>query len=308
MVPEFIIENIKISDLRLDARYQRDINDAVVEKIVGNFRRELFPPIIVGMRNDGALHIVDGQHRVASARRLGWAEVPCQIFESRGAEHEAEVFEMLQVERRPLSVAERWKARLTRGEPIAVAVTEIVKGCGLELTGRSVPTGIKSFTACEKAYNRGNLRETLTLLIQAWDYDQTGFRGVFVNGLSVTLGALAAKSYLVDIGRLADALSKVSPSKFLRDVALSRTPNATFLRVVVDQYNVGLRGPKRLDAPDPIALIDNFRSQLIQKNTTAEDRAKRIAKANAGRTAESNARAGRNAAETKRRRREAAAI
>lgn len=254
-IPEFILEPIPLRELRLDARYQRDLREDAVLAIVDNFRSEQFQPITVGMRGDGSLHIVDGQHRFAAARRMGWATVPCMIFESDGFEHEATVFERLQTHRAPLTVAQRWKARVARGEPKAVAITQIVQSLGLELRHNTKShTSFTAFIACEKAYERGNLRDVLVLIIQAWDYDPTGFRTDFIHSISLFLQAMTAEKFSVDMGRLTTALGKIKPVAFLRETSIMGNVSASFMRRLLDSYNTGLRSG-RLVVDDPAALL-----------------------------------------------------
>lgn len=315
--PDFILEPIPIRELRLDARYQRDLREEFVLSVSENFHAEQFQPIIVGMRDDGALHIVDGQHRVAVARRLGWATVPCQIFESRGFEHEAEVFERLQTQRAPLTVAQRWKARVARGEPKAVAITEIVRALGLELRHNSKShTSFTAFVACEKAYERGNLRDTLVLILQAWDYDPTGFRADFVTSVSLFLQAMNAERYTVDIERLAKALSKIKPAGFLRETSIMGNVSASFMRRLLDSYNSGLRSG-RIVVDDPAGLIASVGSKksaevakargfdfvehqkALQASRTAEARSASSIKAAQNMTPESRSARATKAAETR---------
>lgn len=259
--PEFILEPLPIAQLRLDARYQRELRESSVAEIVGNFHPEQFLPITVGMRADSSLHIVDGQHRVAAARRMGWAQVPCMVFESDGFEHEALVFERLQTNRAPLTVGQRWKARVARGEPKATAITEIVSTLGLVLSDRTISaTSFCAYIACENAYERGNLKESLVLIIQAWEYDPTGFRANFVNAVSQFLSAMTAENFEVDMKRLVDAMTKVRPAQFLRESALAVNPNAVFMKRLLESYNKGLRSGK-IEVDDPVALLRSVKAK-----------------------------------------------
>jgi ParB-like nuclease domain len=276
---EFIVEVVKISSLRLDARYQRDVREADVERIARDYRPELFQPIVVGMRDDGALHIVDGQHRVAAARHMEWVEVPCMIFESRGFEHEAEVFERLQTARTILSVPQRWKARLARKEPIAVGATKVVEACGLRLSAELSPTSLSCYTAVERAYERGNLRDTLLLIIQSWEYDVTGFRSTFIDAVSQFLNALQAEKVDVDMARVRESMAKLRPSQFLRETSIVGNKNAAFMRRVIDSYNTGLR-TKRVDIDDPIALLKRV-GGITSVKKMGDNGAANLAKANA---------------------------
>jgi len=279
--PEFILEPIPLGDLRLDARYQRDLREAVVLAIADNYRPEQFQPLTVGMRPDNTLHIVDGQHRFAAARRMGWETVPCMVFLSEGYEHEAAVFERLQTARAPLTVGQRWKARIARKEPKATAINDIVQSLGLRLQdgGRVAPTTFHAFTACEAAYERGNLKETLVLIIQAWDYDPTGFRADFVGWVSLFLSAMNAEHFNPDMHRVVDALKKVRPAQFLRDAPLSGNATAAFTARLLAEYNKGLRAEKKIEILDPVALLASVAGKRAHVKATESGNATGLAKA-----------------------------
>jgi hypothetical protein len=271
MKTEFIFENLPIGNLRNDSRYQRDLDLDWVEEIVAKYRKELFMPIVIGMRDDGSLMVVDGQHRVLAARKMSWETVPCQIFESTGYEHESLIYELLQTQRAQLSVAQRFKARLARNEQIAVEINNIVNDMGLKLTTSGHgQTAIQCFTACEKSHQRGNLKDVLTVIIRAWNYDFVGFRSYFVDTVSVFLSTLKAEQFALDMDRVVDSLSKISPSGFLRDMALTKNPHATFMRTLLEKYNKGLRSG-RIEVEDPSALIASAKNRLaMEKRDPAE--------------------------------------
>lgn len=268
--PEFILEPLPLRQLLLDARYQRDLRENAVMAIVQDYHPEQFQPITVGMRDDSTLHIVDGQHRVAAARRMGWTHVPCMVFESQGFEHEAQVFERLQTARAGLTIAQRWKARIARKEPKATAIQDIVSSVGLRLSNTKAPTSLYSFTACERAYERGNLRDTLVLIIQAWDYDPTGFRTNFIDGTSVFLASLQSAGHELNMDRLSKALGKIKPLAFLRETSVIGNNSAMFMHRLLEAYNSGMR-TGRIKIDDPTGFINSFRTKAAQETRNASE-------------------------------------
>lgn len=81
--------------LSADARYQRSIegrrSQANIERICAGFNWALFGAATVAETGEG-FHIIDGQHRVEAARRLGLAEVPCLLVQVDGPAAEARLF------------------------------------------------------------------------------------------------------------------------------------------------------------------------------------------------------------------------
>lgn len=260
--PEFILEMIPVAQLHLDARYQRDLEEDRVDEIADNFTAEQFQPVTIGMRPDNTLQIVDGQHRVAAAKKMNWNTVPCMVFLSDGHWHEALVYERLQSQRKNLTVAQRWKARLARGEVKARAITEVVETLGLKLSGNQAKgvTSMTAFVACEKAYNRGNLRDTLTLIIQAWNYDPKGFRSNFIDWVSVFLDSMKYAGHTLDMKRVSSVLGKMPPQQLLRDMPYTGNAGSAFFQRLLEHYNANKK-QGRIIVNDPVVFLQKYRGQ-----------------------------------------------
>lgn len=80
---------LKISRLRIDPRYQRDIGQRGANNILAiapAFRWSKFGPLIVAPIGEGLFAIVDGQHRATAAALRGFESVPCVIIAADEAE------------------------------------------------------------------------------------------------------------------------------------------------------------------------------------------------------------------------------
>lgn len=125
-------------EINIDSSYQRNIYDGRVSTIAKNWRWEAFGRLLVGRRTDGRLFIVDGQHRLLAARkRSDIKELPCVVFNSRGSDHEADVFLVTNTARGPMTILQKFKALLIIGDPIAMAIKDTADALGLIIPEKS---------------------------------------------------------------------------------------------------------------------------------------------------------------------------
>lgn len=121
--PEMKFQWLSVKSLRIDREhYQRVMVQNHVSNISKKWKGEAFGVVHVGRRADGTFWIVDGQQRYEAAKRLGIMKVPCLVFESRGLEHEAEIFDILNCGRRKLTPTQEYFAKLTASHPLAVGI------------------------------------------------------------------------------------------------------------------------------------------------------------------------------------------
>jgi hypothetical protein len=79
-----ILQWLKVSDLVVDDRYQRDLkagNWKAIRRVAAEFKWSRFSPVFVAPIEGGKFAIIDGQHRTHAAAICGFAEVPCQIVQ-----------------------------------------------------------------------------------------------------------------------------------------------------------------------------------------------------------------------------------
>lgn len=83
---------LPISALVVDPEYQREIaylGRKNVRRIAQNFNWSMFAPVVVAAVGGDQYAIVDGQHRVTSAKLCGLDKVPCAIIEATRGEQAA---------------------------------------------------------------------------------------------------------------------------------------------------------------------------------------------------------------------------
>lgn len=112
--------NCTIGELRVDASYQRSIDNgksrALIRKIARTWDWSLFQLLVVSRRPDGELYIVDGQHRWEAARlRRDLYDLPCSVYDFASVGDEATAFVALNQERKPLGALDLFKAAVEGG-------------------------------------------------------------------------------------------------------------------------------------------------------------------------------------------------
>ncbi len=83
---------VSLADLNVDSNYARELDEAWVETIVSGWDPDLFRNPLVSRRSDGSLWVVDGQHRVETAKRLGFDSVHAIVIPIVDVQKEAYLF------------------------------------------------------------------------------------------------------------------------------------------------------------------------------------------------------------------------
>ena len=84
------IRLLSVNELQVGG-YQRPTNAAQVEKIVANFDEARLGLPIVSAR-EGRYHLLDGAHRVAAMRKIGYSHAMCIVLTGLTYQDEAEYF------------------------------------------------------------------------------------------------------------------------------------------------------------------------------------------------------------------------
>lgn len=132
---------LKISRLRIDPRYQRDIGQRGANNILAiapAFRWSKFGPLIVAPIGEGLFAIVDGQHRATAAALRGFESVPCVIIAADEAE-QADAFVAINANVTAMSPLQLHAARLAAGNKAAVTLTDVCLEAGVTICRYPVP-------------------------------------------------------------------------------------------------------------------------------------------------------------------------
>jgi hypothetical protein len=157
----------------------------------------LCQPLAVSRRPDGALTIVDGQHRASAAKlRRDIPHLPCVITSYANAGDEAAAFVALNQMRRPLSALDLFKAAVAAEDKEALTILGALHSAGLSLAPHTnytawKPGMISNIGALQRSYRRFGeigervLQTALTALAKAYPDQILQYAGTIFPGLAV---------------------------------------------------------------------------------------------------------------------------
>lgn len=133
------IKPVRLGDLRVSDRSQRQLREHKVNELLSNWHPECLGVPIVSAR-DGFFYVVDGQHRLEALKRKtgeGWEDMrfPMRVHEGLNEEQEAAMFDIYNTNLH-LSVYDRFAVRVEAGPemyPIEWDIKKIVEGLGLRI-------------------------------------------------------------------------------------------------------------------------------------------------------------------------------
>lgn len=188
---------VKLADLETDGRFNRPVSQAWVEHLAQSFSADKFTPLILSLRSDGTLVIIDGQHRVAAARMRGVPEdvrcLPAIVFEGLTLDQEAELFVGTN-DTRTVGPYPKYHAKLAAGDPETHAIDAIVKAHDLTVAAASGDGHVSAVTALYALYNLGEpegavLGRTLATIRSAWGEDAQAYRATVMSGIGLYIHA-----------------------------------------------------------------------------------------------------------------------
>jgi len=213
------VHDIPIHLIRVDEKYQREVDEPRVKKIAANFDPRLCGTLTVARRADGTLWVVDGQHRLKAAIVIGLTHITCQVFNSSGSAVEAALFYRIQKERKAVGSVGNHKSLVEAGDPDAVAIQEVLNRYGfcISTTGSR---SIKAAVAVKGVYKQGVLDQTMSIISElsrnCTAHEWSSFYSV--SSFIGALGCILANPGCKDISRkrLIEVLSKLSAADYLK--------------------------------------------------------------------------------------------
>lgn len=195
------LENCRIGDLNVDPGYQRSIDtsasQSLIRKIAMFWDWTLFHPLTVARRPDGSLWVVDGQHRLSAARLRGdLYDIPCVVSAYSDRADEAASFVAMNVQRRPLTALELFRAALAAGDASAGEVMALMTMNGLSLAAHSNYTtwkpgqisNIGGILKCHRRYGSAVTARALDVLARAFSGQVLRYGGTLFSGLAHACG------------------------------------------------------------------------------------------------------------------------
>lgn len=119
---------LPVDKLSVDPAYQRTIDSRaslnLIERIAVDFRWAAFGCVMAVKRGD-RWEMIDGQHRVAAAKRRGIKHVPAVVVDDASTAELAKVFVRANLDRVPLNPFALHHARIAAGDEGALAIQRV---------------------------------------------------------------------------------------------------------------------------------------------------------------------------------------
>ena len=207
------IEWVPISKIRTDhATNTRPIDFTWVDARTNSFDPDKLGVPIVSERADGTYAVLDGQNRLELCRRVGWGDqlIECRVFRGLTLAQEARLF-LGHNDSRQVGSFHKFAARITAGDPDAVAISAIVAKAGWELSYFVGERKIAAVAALESiwkntrpdptGYRGATLAATLAIATEAWGYGADAANGQVLRGIGLVLNRFGAMVNTADLTR-----------------------------------------------------------------------------------------------------------
>jgi hypothetical protein len=130
--------------LLVDSDYQRRVSQSKVSKMAKNWHPQSVGVIVVSLRADGRYYVIDGQHRVAAAKKIGITELRCEVHKDLPIQTEAKTFHYNNANRKSPNRIELFNALRIEGDPAVALVDRLVASVGRHVgEGKSTATNIR---------------------------------------------------------------------------------------------------------------------------------------------------------------------
>lgn len=279
-------QDVPILALRVDRRYQRDINtDAAkrqIAQIVKNFNQDFFGSPLVSLRTeDGHYYILDGQTRLEALRQLGVSPIqtiPCVVYFDLKPEDEAKIFSACNKNRRPVHPTDIYRSRLFAGDPTAEALERVLLARNLQMdyhlfkpsyskNGKRPITSPMALETIITTTSPDFLGWVLDVLLEAWPDDDLGRRMSMV----MTIGYLGfLHKDELDRKRLVSILSRQSPAKILAEAKRIKLDGRgipeTAAQIILGLYNTRLPEDKKVRIRGSEEYRRTFTSQNFSRS------------------------------------------
>lgn len=176
---------VPVAAMKVSPKAQREYKESHAAEFAADFDLEALGFPVVSKR-DGNYYIVDGQHRVAALKMIGWGDqqIQCEVYEGLSEADEAELF-LRRDKRRAIQAFDRFRIGVVAEREVETDVNRVVQGSGLRVSTDEDPRSIAAVGALLKTYRNGGgvvLGRSLRLLRDGFPDDPAAFRRELVEG------------------------------------------------------------------------------------------------------------------------------
>lgn len=244
---------LSAKEFMVDLKVQRQINELRVEQMAKDFQPQSLGLITASKRGDGHIYCLDGAHRIAAARKVGWTGMlATRLFTDLTLTEEAGLF-LTTNSTRAVQAIDKFKVRITMGDPTATNINTILKNFGLQIdwAGNDTPSVISAVSTVERVYYGAGvlpygdhpqlLFKVVRTLHNAYGAEagRSAWNRALIDGLGIfwgTFGSLVDRNRLVEVLQTHPARAITGQARMLRD-AKGGTIGENAAEVIHKHYN-----------------------------------------------------------------------
>lgn len=214
-IPEPRIDELPVGRLTIDHTVQRPLDTARVDRIAGDYQLGAVGVLVVSERANGAVHVIDGQHRHAATVAAGYGDktLTCLVYRGLSLADEAAMFRRLN-NSRAVSAVDKFRVRVIEGDPGAVAMNAVLERHGWTVAFSKADGSFAAVAGIEQVFRGPSRGKTdghadvcdtvIGVITRAWGHDSDGVRAEIVAGIGAVIHRHGAG---VDLSKLVSALA-----------------------------------------------------------------------------------------------------
>ena len=211
---------------------QRPFNEKWAKQIAAEFDPDKFdPPVITKPNGAGYYHIVEGQHRVASAK-IAFGEnekLVCRMVDAQDPARAAEIWLGINSGRKATKPVQEFLVAVTAGRQPETEINTLVRKMDYHIsqvkTDYSI-SAVSSLIWVHRKFGMAMLKATLLMLDKTWPGDPAAFSGELIKGYGSFINEWHP---YIDTKRLSEVMVKsgFTPHKLLAAGRLYSEQNIT---------------------------------------------------------------------------------
>jgi hypothetical protein len=182
---------VRLIDLNVDSKYQRDMSNRHVTRLIKNWNPLRFYPLVCSERPDGSLWVIEGQHRKEAAIfMLGRdALVPAMIWIHLSLKEEADGW-LGNKDNRGTTMIQEHNASLTsETDQLALVIDSVLSARDLEASSGTLHSvkGVGTLRRVVETYGSKILEKVLDLMMDTYGMHQQTWSAPLIEGLAMTM-------------------------------------------------------------------------------------------------------------------------
>lgn len=255
-------------EIQVDHDYQHNPYRNAIDALKTVFRPEWMGFILVNVREDGSIYVIDGNTRTTVCRELGMRRICAEIRHGLTQQEEAAAYTIkaINTQRQPVDL---FKAECVAGVPEAIRIQTILRQRQIEVrsfASEHSPRTSRAIVACVATLRRllrredrdvaagkeraGHLQATIDLIVDTWDYETGSLGGTFIETIYDLLDrydTLVARTFKTKLA----IKSHLALREEARGLRFNKTPQPSLRRAmqekILEFYNYGLPKDKRVE-------------------------------------------------------------